>query len=110
MGIRNMIARAGGKAANKVAELSALSSEQLQDIENRRNDYLSEMPAPDDLVSLEQTLRLLAAAGIEIYNAYLPQIKDLYLPMDSTFEYGEKFRSDYNIRYINITKWVTSKQ
>ncbi len=110
MGIRNMIVKAGGKAANKVAELSALSSEQLQDIENKRNDYLSEMPAPDDLVSLEQTLRLLAAAGIEIHNAYLPQIKDLYLPMQSSFEYGREFDSNYNIRYINITKWVTNKK
>ncbi len=62
----------------------------------------------------------LAIAGVEIYNAYLPQLKDLYLPIDNKAEFrledegvlvdeGE-FKSGYNIRYINITKWVTDKQ
>lgn len=58
----------------------------------------------------ELTNRLLAANAVEIYNAYLPQIEDLYIPVEKETEYGEDFRSSNNIRYINITKWVIDKK
>ena len=107
MGIKNLVAKAGSKAADKVAKLSALSPEQLAQIQKQREDYLSEMPSADDSAAEEMTARYLAAASIEIYNAYLPQISRLYTPVENSVEYeGKNFNPGYNIRYFNITKWV----
>ena len=110
MGIKNFINRIGGKAADKVAKLSALSPEQLKDIEEKKQNYLREMPDMDDIGAELYTNKLLAACGIEIYNAYLPRIDDLYLPLVNEIEYDGEFRSAYNIRYFNITKWVSDKK
>ena len=111
MGIKNFVAKAGSKAADKVAKLSALSPEQLAKIQEQRNNYLSEMPSADDNAAEEMTARYLAAASIEIYNAYLPQISRLYMPVENSAEYdGMDFRTGHNIRYFNITKWVSDKK
>ncbi len=105
MGIKNLVARAGSKAADKVAKLSALSPEQLAQIQKQREDYLSEMPSADDSAAEEMTARYLAAASIEIYNAYLPQISRLYMPVENSVEYdGKDFNPGYNIRYFRIHK------
>ena len=111
MGIRNLITKAGTKAADKVAQLATLSPAQMMEMETFRDAYLSEMPVMTDSAAEEMTMRLLAAAGIEIYNAYLPQIKQLYLPLECDAEYdGTPFNASKNIRYFNITKWVTDKK
>ena len=111
MGIKNMIVKAGTKAANKVSQLAALSPEQMLEVQELKDAYLSEMPDLSDSAATELTMRLLATAGVEIYNAYLPQIKDLYLPLQSNTEYeGQRFKASKNIRYFNITKWVTDKK
>lgn len=110
MGIKNMVKKAGTKAGNTVARLSSLSPEQLQDVQKKREKYLNEMPDPSDPQAEELTRRLLAANSVEIYNAYLPQLKDLYLPVQKNAEYEEPFSPVHNIRYFNITKWVTDKK
>lgn len=110
MGIKNMIAKAGGKAADKVAKLASLSPEQLQEVQENRDKYLSEMPDPTDSVATELTSRLLAASGVEIFNAYLPQLSELYTPVKVDSEYESAFDPEHNIRYFNITKWVTDKK
>lgn len=111
MGIKKMISKTGEKAANKVAKLAALSPEQLEEVQNNRDKYLSEMPDPNDAVAEELTKRLLAASSVEIFNAYLPQLQDLYVPVKKEVEYGGiPFNPEYNIRYFNITKWVTDKK
>ena len=66
MGIKTILKRAGGKAADAVAKLSALSPEQLQEIELQRKNYLSQAPSMDDEAAEELTRRLLAASSIEI--------------------------------------------
>lgn len=111
MGIKKMISKAGEKAADKVTKLAALSPEQLKEVQNNRDRYLSEMPDPTDTVAEELTKRLLAASSVEIFNAYLPQLQDLYVPVKKEIEYdGAQFNPEYNIRYFNITKWVTDKK
>ena len=111
MGIRNLVARAYGKAGDKVAKLAALSPEQLKDMQQRRAAYLAEIPDPNDSAAEEMTARLLAASGVEIYNAYLPQLDDLYVPIRRNLEYeGKEFHISHNIRYFRITKWVTDKK
>ena len=73
--------------------------------------YLSEVPAPSDTVAEELTEKLLAVCGVEIYNAYLPQLNELYVPIEREAEYdGEKLDISHNLRYCNITKWVTDKK
>ena len=110
MGIKTILKRAGGKAADAVAKLSALSPEQLQEIELQRENYLSQAPSVDDEAAEELTRRLLAASSIEIYNEYLQHIQDLYIPVKRTAEYDAPFDPAYNIRYFNITRWVTDKK
>ena len=110
MGVKKMIAKVGTKAANKVADLSKLTDAQIIKIEEKREKYLSEMPNMNGMETEEMTRRLLAASSIEIYNAYLPQIHDYYYPLDKILEYAEEFHVSHNIRYFNITKWVTDKK
>ncbi|MCR5135664.1 MAG: DUF87 domain-containing protein [Oscillospiraceae bacterium] len=110
MGIKRVIKRAGGKVADAVARLSVLSPEQLQEMQQRREAYLTQMPSMDDAAAEELTRRLLAANSIEVYNEYLRHLKDFYVPVKKDAEYDERFKSAYNIRYFNITKWVTDKR
>lgn len=107
MGIKNLINKAGAKAADKVAKLSALSPEQLEAVEKQKEKYLADQPNVSDE---ELTNRLLASCGVEVFNSYLDQIKELYVPLESTIEYEDEFHPSYNIRYFNITKWVTDKK
>lgn len=109
MGIKNAVAKAAGKAGNVVAKLATLSPNQVEEIQQQRDAYLLRMPAPDDIAARETTSKMLAASSIEIYNAYLNQIKQLYMPVELTAEYGGPFDAGRNIRFINITKWVTDK-
>lgn len=110
MGIKNVVKKIGNKAGNTVAKLSTLSSEQLEKVEEERERYLLKMPSPTDATSEELTNRLIAAGAVEIYNAYLKQIKELYVPVETTVEYDKQFNTKYNIRFINITKWITDKK
>lgn len=109
MGVKDMLVRAGGRAANQVAKLAALSPEQLKKVEADREKYLSQKPDPTDTAAEELTKRLLAATSVEIYNAYLAQLKELYVPVVRSAEYGEDFDVSRNIRFLNITKWVIDK-
>ena len=110
MGIKNVVSKINQKAADKVAKAAKLSPEQLKAIDDKRREYLQEMPDPKDKRAEEMTDRLLAACGGEIYNAYLPQLSQLYVPAERTAEYGVPFHRDHNIRYFQITKWVTDKK
>lgn len=109
MGLKSMVVKAAGKAADTTAKLASLSPKQLIDTQLKHDTYLSEMPDPNDAAAVELTNRLLAAGSIEIFNSYLPQISRLYLPVDKDVEYGEKFDADHNVKYVNITRWVTDK-
>lgn len=110
MGIKNIIRKTGQKSANAVAKLSVLSPDEIEKVESKREEYFSKLPDPNDSQAIDLTNRILASNSIEVYNAYLNQLKDYYLPLDNTIEYnGIKFDSDHNIRFINITKWVVDK-
>lgn len=110
MGVKNIVRRIGEKTGDKVSQLSKLSPAQIVDIQAKREEYLLEMPKANDEVARELTEKMMAATSIEVFNAFLPQIKELYLPMIEEAEYDEEFDVDFNIRYFNITKWVTDKK
>ncbi|MFA9414602.1 helicase HerA domain-containing protein [Streptococcus sp. E29BA] len=109
MGIKRIIQNTAGKAADAISHLSALSPEQLQQLQEKQDTYLAEKPELDSQDSKEQISRLLAKHATDIYHAYLSQLKELYLPLERRAEYDKDFRPSTNIRYINITKWVTDK-
>lgn len=106
MGIKNAIMRAADKAGNAVAAVSVLSSSQLDEVDKKRTAYLSEKPNPADEQAVELTNRLLATAAVELHNAYLPQLRNVYAPIDPSIEYPTGFNADNNIRFVNITKWI----
>ena len=104
--IKSGAGKIAGKVANKggniVAKASGLSSAQLEKIEEKRNDYLSEKPETDP----GSIKRLLGSYAIEAYEAYLPQLSELYKPM-SIGEVNDERSLDNRIRYFEVTKWVT---
>ena len=110
MGIKNVVKKVADRAGNTVAKMSSLSSDQIEAIQLQRENYLLQMPDPSDAVAQDLTNRMMAASSIEIFNAYLSQLKDLYLPAEKDVEYDAPFNPDYNIRFVNITKWVTDKK
>ena len=109
MGVKNVVKKIGGKAADRVAKLSALSPEQVEKVQLQREEYLLQMPKPDDENARAITQRMLAANSIEIFNSYLPQIKDLYLPVENSAQYDKEFSDGYNIRYINNSLYNLGK-
>lgn len=109
MSAKSLLSKAGGKVADGISRLSSLSPEQLQKVQQQRDEYLSQMPDPTDSSAEELTERLLAANSIEIYKSYLTQLKELYVPIERELEYGTSFDTARNIRFFNITKWVTDK-
>lgn len=104
MGIKNVVRRIGNSAGDKVAKLAALSSRQVEEIQLKREEYLLEKPDPTDTLAVDMTWRMMAAGSVEIFNAYLPQLRELYLPVEKDAEYSEPFNTEHNIRYFNITK------
>lgn len=110
MGVKKIVKKMAGKAGDAVSKLSSLSPEQVEQVESMRAAYLAEMPSPDDPTAVELTSRLLAAAGVEIYSAYLPQIHDVYVPIASGAEYEKAFNAAFNIRFLYITKWVVNRE
>ena len=83
MGIKGFLRRTGTKAADTVAKLSVLSPEQLDQMAEKRNEYLTQIPDLTDGAAEELTRRLMAAAGIEIYKEYLDHLDDLYIVLDT---------------------------
>lgn len=110
MGVRNVLKRVGEAAGNRIAKLATLSPDQVESVQLQREAYLLEKPDPGDAAARACTERMLAASSIEIFSAYLPQIKALYLPVKNGAEYDMPFGAEHNIRYFNITKWITDKK
>ena len=98
MGVKNWIAKAGGRAADKVAKLAVLSPEQLSEVQANREKYLSQMPDMTDEAAEELTSRLIAACSTEVFNSYLDQLEDYYVPVKKDYEFDAAFNAAHNIR------------
>lgn len=97
------------KAGDKLAKLSKLTPGQIEDLQEKRDKYLSEMPSMDDEAAIELTSRLMAASSVEVFNSYMEQVKDVYLPEEFNAEYNED-ALEKRICYFDITKWVSDKK
>lgn len=124
MGVKQWIAKQGIKAGNRISKLSTLSPVQMEHIIDLRDQYFGDMAEHNPGHNSERLTRgLLASSSIEIFSAYLPQLQELYTPVDKTaslrvvktngeelIEQFPEFDKEHNIRFINISKWVTDKR
>ena len=124
MGVKQWIAKQGVKAGNRISKLSTLSPSQMEHIIDLRDQYFGDMAEHNPGHNSERLTRgLLASSSIEIFSAYLPQLQELYTPVDKStslrlvksdgeelFEHFPEFDKEHNIRFINISKWVTDKR
>ena len=124
MGVKQWIAKQGVKAGNRISKLSTLSPSQMEHIIDLRDQYFGDMAEHNPGHNSERLTRgLLASSSIEIFSAYLPQLQELYTPVDKStalrivksdgdelIEQFPEFDKEHNIRFINISKWVTDKR
>jgi len=101
-GIVKKASAAATKAADGIAKVSQLSPEQVRQMDDKREKYLTEMPSSDDAQALELTRRVLGAISIEVNEAYLTQISRLYLPIEEK----KSFDVTDRIAYFQICKWA----
>lgn len=89
--------------ADGISKTAALSPRQVENVEAKREAYLGIKPNPNGLEEQEIIRRQIGAVAIEVYQAYLDQIKKAYLPV-AMMEDDEALN---RIRYFDITKWVS---
>lgn len=100
--VRNGIVKTAEKGADAVSAMSQLSPAQVRAIDDRRQQYLSEMPSMDDELAETITKRNIGAISIEINNSYLPQISSVYTPIQES----GNFAGNDRIAFFEINKWV----
>lgn len=93
------------KAADAVTATAQFSPSQLEAIEKRRMNYLEQMPNMKGEEVQELLTRNLNAMGIEVFHSYIPQLRDIYAPIDWV-----SASSKNRIRYFDITKWVMDSE
>lgn len=98
---------AAQKAGDGIANLSALSPKQLQEVEKKRATYLSGKPNMTGEEAQSLIRKNMGSMGIEVYQAYLEQLGNIYFPMDISYE---NFDVENRIRFFDITKWVTDSE
>ena len=104
--IRNKIQQTAQQAKNKFTDLSEMSQSQFQQLDKRKEEYLT---AESEMFTQEKSaVRLaeknLSAISSEVFHSYLPQLSSLYVPLQETIA-----NAAGNCRVISfdITKWVT---
>lgn len=95
------------KAADGLAAASALSPKQLETIEQKRKEYLSQKPDMGSEAVADIISKNLGAVGIEVYQAYLKQLKNVYRPVNTAIGNFDELN---RIRYFDISKWVTDSE
>lgn len=100
-------AAATRKISDGIAAESVLSPMQVQEVDKKRAEYLEPKPDMDSEKVQAMIQDNLGAIGIEVYQAYLPQLEKIYAPMDAGIENLDELN---RIRYFDITKWVTDPE
>lgn len=105
-----VLAKIGSGITNAISKAAVLSPKQLDEIAKKKQEYIKQMPDPNSDESIDLIEKILGACAVEIHSAYLPQISTLYSPLNANAEFDKDFDVEHNIRYFNITKWVTDKK
>lgn len=95
------------KAADGLAAASALSPKQLEIVEQKRKEYLSQKPDMGSEAVADIISKNLGAVGIEVYQAYLKQLKNVYRPANTVIGSFDELN---RIRYFDISKWVVDSE
>ncbi len=95
--------KAAEKVGDAIATLSSLSPKQIKEVDEKREKYLSGKPDAVGEEAQKIIQRQMGAVGIEVYQAYLEQLNNIYLPVNTI---DDNFDSDNRIRYFEIKKWV----
>lgn len=104
---KNVAVRAAGAVGDGIAAASKLSPKQLEIIAKKREEFLAGKPNPTSDDSTRYIEKTLGSVAIESYQAYLPQIKEIYQPVDMPYD---DFDTDKRVAYFDITKWVFDKE
>src|SRR5574344_1421710 len=91
---------------NTISKAAQFSPKDIEDLNQKRKEYLTAKPSSDNTATTELTTKLIAASSIEIFNAYLPQIKELYKPIEITDTKEKQYFNDSRIKFFDVTKWV----
>lgn len=89
--------------ANMESKAAVLSPDDANYIAERREKFFSELEEKTGEEVLKKVDYNLGEAAIEVHQAYLSRLKDLYVPVDLI---SDSFNDNARIRYFNITKWV----
>lgn len=100
---KRFLAKKAVGIADGISKAAALSPQQIENVEAKRKVYLDSKPNPNGYQEQEIIRRQIGAVAIEVYQAYLEQIKKAYLPV-AMLEDDEALN---RIRYFDITKWVS---
>lgn len=102
-GIEKKVPELENEINNKISEMSDLSLQHIAQIEEKKKEYFDEtnIMESDDTFNLIQ--RQLGVVGIEVYQAYLSELSNIYTPISTI---SENFSHDNRIAYFDITRWV----
>ena len=66
----------------------------------KKSEYFTELISRDMGNEAANILanRIIGNISVDIYNAYLSQISEVYAPIDSKVEYGGEFNSNFNMQ------------
>ena len=79
--IANVKQKLTNMASEKVTSAAALTPQQLAAVEEKRLAYLAQKPDMSSEEVKDCIVRNLGAVGIEVYQAYLEQLKGFYTPV-----------------------------
>ena len=105
--IANVKQKLTNMASEKVTSAAALTPQQLAAVEEKRLAYLAQKPDMSSEEVKDCIVRNLGAVGIEVYQAYLEQLKGFYTPVHMDVSHFDVLN---RIRYFDITKWVTDTE
>ena len=98
---------AAKKTSDFIATSATLSPIQLTEIENKKADYFEKLSNMNSEQTIEYIERNLGSIAVEVHQAYLNALKEIYRPVDCTLD---KFDELNRIKYFDITKWVTDSE
>ena len=105
MGIKKALSTVKNAVGDFMANLGDLNDSQLRELERRKNELLSVSDdAMDSTRAANVVANRLTAIQSEVFRAYLPQLQQLYIPVDGL----AKICSDESrVLSFDVTRWVT---
>ena len=97
---KDTVQTAAEMAADGVTTLSQLSPKQVEEVEDKRQEYLK---GGKDKSEEKAVARCLQSIAIEVTQTYLTKLDTLYLPV---LWKKDAFIPQNRVRYFDVTKWV----